>query len=192
MRFPALAALALAVLVLAGACGSSSNAQTAGPVRTSVIDTVPSSGRISDVSATNCVRFEISPCTAAHYRVCGPGSIYVNSSRCNGGPAQVHDLAPPGARPGTASCTLAATGISAQVISYKAGATSAGCPAMSTQLTGTDWSQQTSTGAGQGFVCALVAPGGASAVELRAAPALGPVASRYCSTLATAGWTPPK
>lgn len=180
------------MLALASGCGSSSNAQTAGPVRTSVIDVVPSSGRISNVSATNCVRFEISPCTAAHYRVCGPGSIWVNSSRCNGGSAQVHDLAPPGARPGTASCMLTAAGISAHVISYRRGATSAGCPAMSVQLTGTDWAQRPSPAVGEGFVCALVAPGGASAIELRAAPALGPVASRYCSALATAGWTPPK
>ena len=192
MRFPALTAVAIAVAVLAGACGSSSNAQTAGAVRTSVIDVVPNAGGVSDVSATNCVRFEISPCTAAHYRVCGPGSIWVNSSRCNGGPGQVHDLAPPGARPGTAACTLTATGISAQVISYKRGATTAACPLIGAQLTGTDWSQQTPSGTGQGFVCALVAPGGASAVEIHAAPALGPVASRYCSTLATAGWTPPK
>jgi len=186
--------LAGVLLLAAAACGSSSSADTAGVLSTAPMETPIAPGATSDVNATACVRFDIHPCTAAEYRKCGPGSPLVTTSACNGGPRQVHDLAPPGVKPGTAQCSLVSSGLTAQVVQYGGGRTAAlrGCTAMGQQLAGVSWAVQIKPPAVLGFVCALEAPGQASAIEIRADTSQGPIAAHYCSGLATAGWVPPR
>lgn len=182
-----------AVVLVAAACGSTAGMPTVGPVSSSIVDTPPAAGSSTSVNVTACTRFDISPCTVAHYRLCGPGGPDVTTKVCNGGPQQVRDLAPPGPRRGRYSCMLTAAGLAARIEQYDGGrpAAARSCAAMKAQLSEIDWSAGGSQPGGLGFVCTLYAPERESAVELRATAAQAAVAADACARLSASGWTAP-
>lgn len=182
-----------AVVLIAAACGSTAGVPTVGPVSSSIVDTTPQAGASTSVNQTACTRFDISPCTVAHYRLCGPGAPDVNGKQCNGGPQQVRDLAPPGPRAGRYSCLLTAGGLDARIEQYRGGqhAVTQSCASMKAQLSEIAWRIGGSPSNGLGFVCTLYDPEHESGVELRATAAQAAVAADACARLTASGWTAP-
>jgi hypothetical protein len=183
----------LAVVLIAAACGSTAGVPTVGPISSSIVDSTPTAGATTDVNVTACTRFDISPCTAAHYRLCGPGGPDVTTNVCNGGPDQVRDLAPPGPKASPYGCLLTATGLAATIEQYDGGSKAAtqSCTSLKSQLSEVAWRIGGVAPRGLGYVCTLYAPERESAVEVRAVAAQAALAADACARLSAAGWTGP-